>query len=94
MENPQGTLNEFLRVFSKLKLDEMMAFFADARAGRKRIRLEAEDVHVKEFDGVAVVTFHIRNGELSRRTFVLKSSQGRWLIEDLHASNEPMLEEP
>ena len=125
MEDLQGTLSGFLRAFSELKLDEMMAFYADdatsffpirhhlqrldgkeairgafARvfsklrdSGATRIRLEAEDIHVQEFDGVAVATFHIRDDDLSRRTLVLRLSQGRWLIEHLHASNAPLPEE-
>ena len=125
MEDIQGTLNGFLRAFSELKLDEMMAYYADdatsffpirhhsprldgkeaireafARvlsrvrdSGATRIRLEAEDVHVREFDGVAVVTFHIRDDDLCRRTLVLKPSRGRWLIEHMHASNAPLPEE-
>ena len=125
MEDLQGTLSGFLRAFSDLKLDEMMAYYADdatsfftirhhsqrldgkeaireafARvlsrvrdSGATRIWLEAEDVHIHKFDGVAVVTFHIRDADLSRRTLVLKSAQGRWLIEHLHASNAPLPEE-
>ena len=125
MEELQGTLSGFLRAFSELKLDEMMAYYTDdatsffpirhhpqrldgkeaireafARvlsrikdSGASSIRLEAEDVHVQEFDGVAVVTFHIRDDDLSRRTLVLRSAQGRWLIEHLHASNAPLPEE-
>ena len=125
MEDIQGTLSGFLRAFSELKLDEMMAYYADdatsffpfrhhsprldgkepireafARvlskvrdSGATQIRLEAEDVHVWEFDGVAVVTFHIRDDDLSRRTLVLRPSRGRWLIEHMHASNAPLPEE-
>ena len=125
MEDLQGTLSGFLRAFSDLKLDEMMAYYADdatsffpirhhsqrldgkeaireafARvlsrvrdSGATRIWLEAEDVHIHKFDGVAVVTFHIRDADLSRRTLVLRSTQGRWLIEHLHASNAPLPEE-
>jgi ketosteroid isomerase-like protein len=125
MEDIQGTLKGFLRAFSELKLDEMMAYYADdatsffpirhhsprldgkeaireafARvlskvrdSGATQIRLEAEDVHVWEFDGVAVATFHIRDDDLCRRTLVLRSFQGRWLIEHLHASNAPLPEE-
>ena len=125
MEELQGTLSGFLRAFSELKLDEMMAYYADdatsffpirhhsqrldgkeaireafARvlsrvrdSGATRIWLEAEDVHIHKFDGVAVVTFHIRDADLSRRTLVLRSTQGRWLIEHLHASNAPLPEE-
>ncbi|MQY82827.1 hypothetical protein GH157_03935 [archaeon] len=125
MEDIQGTLKGFLRAFSELKLDEMMAYYAghatsffpirhhsqrlDSKeaireafarvlsgvrgSGATRIRLEAEDVHVQEFDGVAVVTFHIRDDDLCRRTLVLRSFQGRWLIEHMHASNAPLPEE-
>ena len=125
MEDIQGTLKGFLRAFSELKLDEMMAYYADDAtsffpirhhpqrldgkeaikeafdrvlsrvrgSGATRIRLEAEDVHVREFDGVAVVTFHIRDNDLCRRTLVLRSFQGCWLIEHMHASNAPLPEE-
>ncbi len=125
MEELHGTLSGFLRAFSEMKLDEMMAYYADeatsffpirhhsqrldgkeairtafARvfskvrdSGATRIRLEAEDVHVQELVDVAVVTFHIRDDDLSRRTLVLRSSQGRWMIEHLHASNAPLPEE-
>lgn len=122
MEELQGTLSGFLRAFSELKLDEMMAYYTDeatsffpirhhsqrldgkeaireafARvlsrikdSGASSIRLEAEDIHVQEFDGVAVATFHIRDDDLSRRTLVMRLSQGRWLIEHMHASNAPL----
>lgn len=122
MEELQGTLSGFLRAFSELRLDEMMAYYTDeatsffpirhhsqrldgkeaireafARvlsrikdSGASSIRLEAEDVHVQEIDGVAVATFHIRDDDLSRRTLVLRLSQGRWLIEHMHASNAPL----
>jgi ketosteroid isomerase-like protein len=125
MEDIQGTLSGSLRAFSELKLDEMMAFYADDATaffpirhhsqrldGKEAIReafarvlsrvrdsdatriwLEAEDVHIQKFEGVAVVTFHIRDDDLSRRTLVLRSSHGRWLIEHLHASNAPLPEE-
>ena len=125
MEELQGTLRGFLRAFSELKLDEMMAFYAEdatsflpirhhaprldgkeaireafagvlARvrdSGATGIRLDAEDVHIQEFDGTAVVTFHVRDDELCRRTLVLRSSQGGWLIEHFHASNAPLPEE-
>jgi uncharacterized protein (TIGR02246 family) len=125
MEDIHGTLDRFLRAFSELNLDGMMACFADDAtsflpfrhhsprldgkeaireafaivltkikdSGATRIRLEAEDVHVQEFDGAAVASFHVRDEDLCRRTLVLRSSQGRWLIEHFHASNAPLLEE-
>ena len=125
MEELQGTLSGFLRAFSELKLDEMMAYYADdattflphrhhsprldgkeaikeafARvlsriraSGATRIQLDAEDVHIQELEGVAVATFHVRDADLCRRSLILRSSQGRWLIEHFHASNAPLPEE-
>ena len=125
MEDIKGALDGFLRAFSELNLDEMMAFYAEdatsflpirhhsprldgkeaikkafagvldriRSSGATGIQLEAEDVHVQEFDGTAVVTFHVRDAELCRRTLVLRSSQGGWLIEHFHASNAPLPEE-
>ena len=125
MEDIKGTLDGFLRAFSELNLDEMMAFYAEdatsflpirhhsprldgkeaireafagvlARirsSGATGIQLEAEDVHVQEFDGFAVATFHVRDAELCRRSLVLRSTGGRWLIEHFHASNAPLPEE-
>lgn len=63
-------------------------------SGATQLRLNAEDVHVQEFGDVAVVTFHVRDEELCRRTFVMRCSQGRWLIEHMHASNAPLPTSP
>lgn len=125
MEDIKGALDGFLRAFSELNLDEMMAYYAkDATtflptrhhsprlegreaireafarilsrirsSGATRIQLDAEDVHIQELEGVAVATFHIRDADLCRRTLVLRSSQGRWLIEHFHASNAPLPKE-
>lgn len=125
MEEIQGALDGFLRAFSELDLDAMMAFFADeattflpishhsprldggeeirgafARvlsriraSGATHIQLDAEDIRIQDLDGVAVATFHVRDAELCRRTLVLRSSGGRWLIEHFHASNAPLPQE-
>jgi len=63
-------------------------------SGATQLRLDAEDVHVQDLGDVAVVTFHARDEELCRRTFVLRRSQGRWLIEHMHASNAPLPTRP
>jgi len=42
------------------------------------------------FDDVAVVTFHIRDEDLSRRTLVLHRAERGWQIEHLHGSNAPL----
>jgi len=126
MENIQATLLRFLRVFSKLQLDEMIDFFVDdataffpikhqplllvgkkaiketfaqilARirsSGATGIRLDPEEVRVKAFDDIAVVTFYIRDEELNRRTLVLRRTQEGWQIEHLHGSNAPLKNNP
>jgi ketosteroid isomerase-like protein len=59
-------------------------------SGQKSIKLEPEDVKSQIFGDTAIVTFHIRDGDLSRRTLVLRRKEGRWLIQHLHASNAPL----
>ena len=59
-------------------------------SGQRSIKLEPEDVKSQIFGDTAIVTFHIRDGDLSRRTLVLRRRDGRWLIKHLHASNAPL----
>lgn len=59
-------------------------------AGATRLKLDAEDLIVQRFGDVAVATFHIYGGDLSRRTVVLRNHGGTWLIVHLHASNAPI----
>ena len=61
-------------------------------AGLDGIKLEIEDVKVQRFGDAAIATFHIRDGDLSRRTLVLRRFHGDWLIQHLHASNAPLEE--
>lgn len=62
-------------------------------AGLSRLEMEPEDVKIQRLGDTAIATFHIRDGDLSRRTIVLRRLRGYWLIQHLHASNAP-LEEP
>jgi len=71
----------FSRVLSKIRA-----------AGLDGIRLDVEDVKVQRFGDAAIATFHIRDGDLSRRTLVLRRSHDDWLIQHLHASNAPLEE--
>ena len=82
LDGKEAIREAFARVLSKIRA-----------SGATRIQLDAEDIHVQEFDGVAVATFHVRDTELCRRSLVLSSSEGSWLIEHFHASNAPLLEE-
>lgn len=59
-------------------------------AGLHQISLVAEDVDLMVFGEVALVTFHIRDDELSRRTLVLEKKNEEWQIVHLHASNAPL----
>ncbi len=63
-------------------------------AGLKSINLEPEDVKIQVIGDTAIVTFHIREDHLSRRTIVLRRKEGHWLIQHLHASNAPLGEPP
>lgn len=59
--------------------------------GAKQLSLVAEDMHTQELGDMAVITFHTRNGPLSRRTFVLRQRNDEWRIVHLHGSNAPQV---
>jgi ketosteroid isomerase-like protein len=69
----------FQRVIEKVKT-----------AGLTRLSMTVEDLDIREYGDVAVATFHIRDNMLSRRTLVLRRTEGIWLITHLHASNAPL----
>ncbi len=73
--------NAFAKVISKIRA-----------AGLNSIKLEIEDVKVQRFGDAAIATLHIRDGDLSRRTLVLRRVHDEWLIQHLHASNAPLEE--
>jgi ketosteroid isomerase-like protein len=60
-------------------------------SGATEICLEPEDIRIKAFRDSAIVTFHIRDDDLNRRTFVLRKDGDDWGIEHLHASNAPLV---
>jgi ketosteroid isomerase-like protein len=71
----------FAKVLSKMRA-----------AGLDSINLEIEDIKIQRFGDAAIATFHIRDGDLSRRTLVLRRVHDDWLIQHLHASNAPLEE--
>ena len=83
--------HQSLRLVGKEAIREAFSLvLAKMRAsGATRIRLDAEDIFVQPFDDTSIVTFHIRDAGLSRRTFVLRRVQGHWRVEHMHASNAP-----
>ena len=68
--------NAFQKVITRIK-----------SSGKNEIKLKAEDLKIKKIGNSAIVTFHLYNNELCRRTLVLRKREKKWLIEHLHASN-------
>jgi ketosteroid isomerase-like protein len=51
------------------------------------LKLEVEDVVVRDFGPVALVTFHLRQpGPVHRRSFVMRRGPAGWRIAHIHAS--------
>ena len=51
------------------------------------IRIDPQEMVVREFGDIALVTFHLKlPGPLHRRSFILHKRDGRWRIAHIHAS--------
>jgi uncharacterized protein (TIGR02246 family) len=51
------------------------------------LRIDPQELVVREFGDVALMTFHLKlPGPLHRRSFVLRKRDGRWRIAHIHAS--------
>ena len=51
------------------------------------IRIDPQEMVVREFGDIALMTFHLKlPGPLHRRSFVLRKRDGRWRIAHIHAS--------
>jgi ketosteroid isomerase-like protein len=51
------------------------------------IRIDPQELIVREFGEIALVTFHLKlPGPLHRRSFILRKRDGRWHIAHIHAS--------
>jgi ketosteroid isomerase-like protein len=51
------------------------------------IRIDPQEMVLREFGDIALVTFHLTlPGPLHRRSFVLRKRDGRWRIAHIHAS--------
>ena len=51
------------------------------------IRIDPQEIVVREFGDIALVTFHLKlPGPLHRRSFILRKRDGRWRIAHIHAS--------
>ena len=62
-----------------------IAEFAKSMPGP--LKIEPQDLIVREFGDIALVTFHLAlQGPLHRRTFILRRGSGGWRIAHIHAS--------
>ncbi len=51
------------------------------------IRIDPQELVMREFGDIALVTFHLKlPGPLHRRSFILRKRDGRWRIAHIHAS--------
>jgi ketosteroid isomerase-like protein len=51
------------------------------------IRIDPQEMVVREFGDIALATFHLKlAGPLHRRSFILRKRAGRWRIAHIHAS--------
>ncbi len=51
------------------------------------IRIDPQELVVREFGDIVLVTFHLKlPGPLHRRSFILRKREGRWRIAHIHAS--------
>jgi ketosteroid isomerase-like protein len=68
--------------------DGFAGVIARARArGLEWLPLPVADVRADEWGDAALVTAHLRDERLGRRTFVLRRDGAAWRIVHLHASN-------
>ena len=58
-------------------------------AGMTHLTINAEDMQEQELGDVAIISFHLREQPLCRRTFILRHGKDGWRIVHLHASNAP-----
>ena len=74
----------FSKVFAAIR--------ASASGGPPYHELQPQDLQVTLLGPhAALVTFHLRNSQrIARRTLVLVKVNDRWLIQHLHASNQPV----
>lgn len=63
-------------------------FFGMAKErGATRLGIEPLDLLVQNHDGFAIATFHLRgNGNVGRRSILLRLQEGQWRIVHFHAS--------
>lgn len=70
-------------------------FFDAVRKRSGKLNIQPADLHVQDYGDMAIITFHLGNGEdIGRRTLVLRKKAGAWKIVHLHASSHTVKKAP
>jgi ketosteroid isomerase-like protein len=68
-------------------MEQFKAISEALKQMRTPIRIDPQEMVVREFADIALVTFHLKlPGPLHRRSFILRKRDGRWRIAHIHAS--------
>jgi len=68
-------------------MDQFKAISVALKQMPTPLRIDPQELVVREFGDVALMTFHLKlPGPLHRRSFVLRKRDGRWRIAHIHAS--------
>ena len=68
-------------------LSQFKAIFELVKQAPAPLKIELEDVHIRRFGDLALVTFHLRQpGPVHRRSFLMRKGSAGWRIAHIHAS--------
>jgi ketosteroid isomerase-like protein len=68
-------------------LSQFKAIFELVKQQPAPLKLELDDIDVRRFGDLALMTFHLRQaGPTHRRTFVMRKAPSGWRIAHIHAS--------
>ena len=86
MFSPLGTFSARLDGLAAI-MEQFKAIGEALKQVPTPIRIDPQEMVVREFGDIALVTFHLKlPGPLHRRSFVLRKRDGRWHIAHIHAS--------
>src|SRR5580704_7027624 len=89
-DDVRETLDRFFRAVESREPNRMAPFKAIGEALKQMptpIRIDPQEMVVREFGEIALVTFHLKlPGPLHRRSFILRKRDGHWHIAHIHAS--------
>jgi ketosteroid isomerase-like protein len=85
MFSPLGTYPA--RLDGRAAIMEQFKAISEALKQMPPIRIDPQEMIVREFGDIALVTFHLKlPGPLHRRSFILRKRDGHWRIAHIHAS--------